>query len=245
MDTNNWRPTSGQGPVGGIGGGGGVGEPTMDAGDWRTELQPDARQRIVSKIMETLKRNLPVSGQEGLQELRKMAIRFEEKTFTAATSQGDYLRKMSLKLLPMETKSQNPPANSLPSNSAGNGNRPPDLGGIGGGGGVGEPTMDAGDWRTELQPDARQRIVSKIMDTLKRHLPVSSQEGLQELREMAISFEEKTFTAATSQGDYLRKISLKMLPMETKSQNPPANSLPSNSAGNGNRPPDLGKTIKD
>ncbi|KAG2723201.1 hypothetical protein I3760_02G159600 [Carya illinoinensis] len=77
--------------------------------------------------METLKRNLPVSGQEGLQELRKMAIRFEEKTFTAATSQGDYLRKMSLKLLPMETKSQNPPANSLPSNSAGNGNRPPDL----------------------------------------------------------------------------------------------------------------------
>ncbi|KAG6665421.1 hypothetical protein CIPAW_02G159800 [Carya illinoinensis] len=99
--------------------------------------------------------------------------------------------------------------------------------------------MDAGDWRTELQPDSRQRIVSKIMDTLKRHIPVSSQEGLQELREMTIRFEEKIFTAATSQGDYVRKISLKMLSMETKSWNPPANSLPSNTAVNGNRPPDL------
>ncbi|KAG2723181.1 hypothetical protein I3843_02G137400 [Carya illinoinensis] len=128
MDTNNWRPTSGQGPVGGIGGGGGVGEPTMDAGDWRTELQPEARQRIVSKIMDTLKRHLPVSGQEGLQELRKIAIRFEEKIFTAATSQGDYLRKISLKMLTMETKSQNPPVNSLPPNSTGNGNKPPDPG---------------------------------------------------------------------------------------------------------------------
>ncbi|XP_041000124.1 mediator of RNA polymerase II transcription subunit 15a-like isoform X3 [Juglans microcarpa x Juglans regia] len=128
MDTNNWRPTTGQGPVGGIGGGGGAGEPTMDAGDWRTELQPEARQRIVSKIMDTLKRHLPVSGQEGLQELRKIAIRFEEKIFTAATSQGDYLRKISLKMLTMETKSQNPPANSLPPNSTGNGNKPPDPG---------------------------------------------------------------------------------------------------------------------
>ncbi|KAG7992660.1 hypothetical protein I3843_02G137400 [Carya illinoinensis] len=100
----------------------------MDAGDWRTELQPEARQRIVSKIMDTLKRHLPVSGQEGLQELRKIAIRFEEKIFTAATSQGDYLRKISLKMLTMETKSQNPPVNSLPPNSTGNGNKPPDPG---------------------------------------------------------------------------------------------------------------------
>uniref|UniRef100_A0A7N2LPA0 Mediator complex subunit 15 KIX domain-containing protein n=1 Tax=Quercus lobata TaxID=97700 RepID=A0A7N2LPA0_QUELO len=55
------------------------------------------------------------------------------------------------------------------------------------------------------------------METLKRHLPVSSQEGLHELRKIAIKFEEKIYTAATSQSDYLRKISLKMLTMETKS----------------------------
>ncbi|KAF5453268.1 hypothetical protein F2P56_028183 [Juglans regia] len=128
MDTNNWRPTTGQGPVGGgIGGGREAGEPTMDAGDWRTGLPFDSRSRIVNKIMDTLKRHLPISGQEGLHELRKIATRFEEKIFTAATSQGDYLRKISIKMLTMEMKSQNPPANSLPSNSAGNGNRPPDL----------------------------------------------------------------------------------------------------------------------
>ena len=38
MDTNNWRPTA---PGG---------EPVMDMGDWRTQLQPDSRQRIVNKM---------------------------------------------------------------------------------------------------------------------------------------------------------------------------------------------------
>ncbi|XP_061981773.1 mediator of RNA polymerase II transcription subunit 15a-like isoform X2 [Populus nigra] len=94
----------------------------MDTGDWRTQLQPDSRQRIVNKIMETLKRHLPFSGQEGLQELKKIAIRFEEKIYTSATNQFDYLRKISLKMLTMETKSQN----TIP---AGNGNKPLDPGG--------------------------------------------------------------------------------------------------------------------
>ncbi|KAI3991468.1 hypothetical protein MKX01_019831 [Papaver californicum] len=43
----------------------------MDATDWRTQLQPDSRQSIVNKIMETLKRHLPISGPEGLKELYK------------------------------------------------------------------------------------------------------------------------------------------------------------------------------
>ncbi|KAJ0008360.1 hypothetical protein Pint_30220 [Pistacia integerrima] len=116
MDTNNWRPTS-QG-----------GEPVMDTGDWRNHLQPDSRQRIVNKIMDTLKRHLPFSGQEGLNELKKIAGRFEEKIYTAATSQSDYLRKISLKMLSMESKSQNPMPNSLPPNAAGNSNKLPDQG---------------------------------------------------------------------------------------------------------------------
>ncbi|KAM7511848.1 hypothetical protein LguiB_010723 [Lonicera macranthoides] len=37
MDSNNWRPTQG-------------GEPPMDTGDWRTQLQADSRHRIVNKI---------------------------------------------------------------------------------------------------------------------------------------------------------------------------------------------------
>lgn len=37
--------------------------------------------------MDTLKRHLPFSGQEGLQELMKIAVRFEGKIYDAATSQ--------------------------------------------------------------------------------------------------------------------------------------------------------------
>ena len=75
--------------------------------------------------MEPLKRHIPISGQEGLHELGKIAIRFKEKIYIAATSQSDYLRKLSLKMLTMETKSQNPIGNALPSNSAGNSNKSP------------------------------------------------------------------------------------------------------------------------
>ncbi|KAL6198629.1 hypothetical protein ACLB2K_028418 [Fragaria x ananassa] len=94
------------------------GEPAMDTGDWRCQLQADSRERIVNKIMETLKRHLPFSGQEGLAELKKIAVRFEGKIYAAATSQSDYLRTISLKMLTMESKSQNTVTSSLQSNSA-------------------------------------------------------------------------------------------------------------------------------
>uniref|UniRef100_A0A1D1XMC6 Mediator of RNA polymerase II transcription subunit 15 n=1 Tax=Anthurium amnicola TaxID=1678845 RepID=A0A1D1XMC6_9ARAE len=106
---SNWRP--GQGDASGM---------NMDpaaSGDWRQQLQPEARQRIVNKIMDTLQRCLPIYGQEGLGELRKIAQRFEEKTYTAATNQSDYLRKISLKMLTMEKETQNSGvANQMPSN---------------------------------------------------------------------------------------------------------------------------------
>ncbi|XP_048425413.1 mediator of RNA polymerase II transcription subunit 15a [Pyrus x bretschneideri] len=105
MDTNKWTPSQ-------------VGEAAMDAGDWRSQLQADSRQRIVNKIMDTLKRHLPFSGQDGLQELSKIAVRIEEKIYAAATSQSDYLRELSRKMLTMETESQNSMGNSLQSNSA-------------------------------------------------------------------------------------------------------------------------------
>ncbi|XP_022860703.1 mediator of RNA polymerase II transcription subunit 15a-like isoform X3 [Olea europaea var. sylvestris] len=69
-----------------------------DVADWRTGLDEDSRQRIVNKIIkimmlrvyrtETLKRHLPFSGEEGLREIKKIAIRFEEKTFASAISQS-------------------------------------------------------------------------------------------------------------------------------------------------------------
>ncbi|XP_047955267.1 mediator of RNA polymerase II transcription subunit 15a-like isoform X2 [Salvia hispanica] len=127
MDGNNWRTAQGQVQMPGqVIGGEAVPSGGMEGGDWRTQLQQDSRQRIVNKIMETLKRHLPFSGQEGLQELKKIAVRFEEKIYTAATSQSDYLRKISLKMLTMETKSQNPIANSLQPNAASNSKNPQD-----------------------------------------------------------------------------------------------------------------------
>ncbi|XP_049392323.1 mediator of RNA polymerase II transcription subunit 15a-like [Solanum stenotomum] len=71
--------------------------------------------------------------------------------------------------------------------------------------------MDSGDWRTQLLPDLRQRIGNMIMETLKKR---------QELKEIAVTFEEKIYSTATSQQDYLQKISSKMLIVETRrSQN--------------------------
>eukprot|EP00261_Vitis_vinifera_P039215 XP_019080458.1 PREDICTED: uncharacterized protein LOC104882203 isoform X2 [Vitis vinifera] len=65
--------------------------------------------------MDTLKRHLPISGPEGLNELRKIVERFEEKIYSTATSQ----------MLTMETKSFNATTNSLPSNSAGHNKKSP------------------------------------------------------------------------------------------------------------------------
>ena len=56
MDNNNWRPNPSQGPVVGGGGGGvgapggGGGEAAMDFLDWRSQVQPDSRRRIVNKM---------------------------------------------------------------------------------------------------------------------------------------------------------------------------------------------------
>ncbi|KAM7253956.1 hypothetical protein ACFE04_031638 [Oxalis oulophora] len=100
-----------------------------------------------------------------------------------------------------------------------------------------EPALDPNDWRSQLQANSRGRIVNKVIDTLKSHLP-SSQEGINELRKIAVRFEEKIYAGATSQSDYLRKISLKMLTMENRSQTNTAN--PTNSAGNINKPSDSG-----
>ncbi|CAM0947687.1 unnamed protein product [Alopecurus aequalis] len=95
MDAD-WRPTQVSDPV----------DPAAAAGgDWRAELQPQAR-RIVHKILETLKKHLQVSESEELDELQKIALRLEKEIYTAATDQSDYLRKISLKILSMETETQ-------------------------------------------------------------------------------------------------------------------------------------------
>ncbi|KAK1614189.1 hypothetical protein QYE76_019706 [Lolium multiflorum] len=123
MDAN-WRPTQGSGPA--SAGDGGVDPNAPAEGDWRAQLQPEARSRIVNKIMVTLKKHLPVSVPEGLNELQKIAERFEERIYNEAPDQSNYLRKISLKMLSMETKTQQAPGNAqvIPNqNNPGQGNQ--------------------------------------------------------------------------------------------------------------------------
>ncbi|KAM0029645.1 putative coactivator CBP, KIX domain superfamily, mediator complex subunit 15, KIX [Helianthus debilis subsp. tardiflorus] len=77
--------------------------------------------------------------------------------------------------------------------------------------------MESGDWRDQLQ---RQTFLCKIMDTLKRHLPFSKYERLQELKKIAERVEQEIYTVATNQSEYTRKICFMMLTMETRLQNP-------------------------
>ncbi|XP_050156703.1 mediator of RNA polymerase II transcription subunit 15a-like [Malus sylvestris] len=93
MDDNNQRPPEG-------------GEPSKEAGYWRSQLQLDSRRRIIAKITDTLKRHLPFSGLEGSREVEMIAVRFEQKIYAIASSQSYYLRKISLKMLALETKSR-------------------------------------------------------------------------------------------------------------------------------------------
>ncbi|XP_065868622.1 mediator of RNA polymerase II transcription subunit 15a-like [Euphorbia lathyris] len=94
----------------------------MDTNNWRTEMPPGSRERIVNKITEALKSYVPFSGQEVLEELKKISARFEEKIYTIAMDQPDYLRKISVKMVAMESKYQNTIPNSLPLNPSGNNN---------------------------------------------------------------------------------------------------------------------------
>ncbi|XP_076891726.1 uncharacterized protein LOC143543244 [Bidens hawaiensis] len=206
MDTCNWRPAQGTSNA-------------MEFGDCRAQLQ---RKRTVNKILDTLKKHLPFTEYERVQELRKTAERVEKEIYTAATSQSEYTRKICFMMLAMETRLQNP----IWSNSA-NSSVPLENGGH-----WQEEVyqkikdmkdlylLEAGDWRAQLQANSRENIRNKIMGTLKSHLPFSGDEGLRQLRKMAVRFEEKIYTAATSQSEYTRKICFMMLTMETRLQLP-------------------------
>ncbi|KAI3505707.1 hypothetical protein L1887_27894 [Cichorium endivia] len=152
--------------------------------------------------MDAMKIHNQVSGYEGFQELKKIAMSIEKKVHIAATSQSDYMRKICFKILTIETRSQNPvpEANSvIPLDPV-----------------IRDSSMESVDWRVQLQADSRQRIVNKIIDTLKRHIPYTGHEGLQELEKIAVKFEDRVYIAATSQSAYLREISLKMIAVETR-----------------------------
>ncbi|KAJ0103233.1 hypothetical protein Patl1_03923 [Pistacia atlantica] len=199
---------------------------------------------FILRSMDTLKKQHPFSGLEGLNGLKKIAERLEEKIHTTATSQTDYLRKISLKMCSIDSKSQNPKSNSLPSNTAGNSNNPQNKEGLSGLKEIAERLED------KIYTGAISQMCSmdsKSQNPMSNSLPSnttgnsnnpSDKEGFNGLKEITERLENKIYIAATSQTDYLQKISLKMCSMDSKSQNPMSNSLPSNTAGNSNNPPD-------
>ncbi|CAH1427603.1 unnamed protein product [Lactuca virosa] len=193
--------------------------------------------------MDTLKRHPRFSAYEGLYEFEKIAERFEEKIYAAATSQADYLRKIALKMLPMETQSQNtmPESNSVANSvnlSKGSqvmqqlniqGQSPPirvpfnhhqhqgqQLLTHTGMQAIYDSSMESSDWRGS----AASRFTTKDRKQNVGMFRFLEMRGYRNLRKKAEMFEDNICTAATCQSDYLRKISLKMLTMETRSQNP-------------------------
>ncbi|XP_033129236.1 mediator of RNA polymerase II transcription subunit 15a isoform X5 [Brassica rapa] len=166
-------------------------ESAVDTGDWRAQLPPATRKMIVNNITDTLVKHH--SGTERSNERRGFAARLEENIFNSADHQIDYLRQISAKISLLAA------SNSLPL----------DLGHLG---------INRGDWRTQHPPGSRQKNVNKLLETLKKHIPYSGKEGIEELMRVAVSFEELIFNTATSQVDYLSKISSRMQSMEEGSE---------------------------
>ncbi|MED6208255.1 hypothetical protein PIB30_043376 [Stylosanthes scabra] len=184
----------------------------MDAAtsNWRNQLEPQTRKLLLQHIITKLKfGHLPGDYDDDL-ELRKIAQSIEQKSYAGATTQADYFDKIASKILLLEKARER-------------------------------------EWRYQLRPDSRQRIVNKIpVDTPSnkqllwhniRHLasirckalgllkevriyyplfPKKTIHKGSQLRRIAQCFEEKIFTIASNQSDYLRKISLKMLTIETR-----------------------------
>ncbi|KAF3585259.1 hypothetical protein F2Q69_00026815 [Brassica cretica] len=176
-----------------------MGNLAINTVDWRTLHPPASRQKNVNTLLETLKKHVPYSGQEGIEELMRIAVSFEELIFNTAKNQEHLMDNNNWRL-------------SIPNGES--------------------AAMNNGEWRKQLPPDSRQKIVNKIMETLSRHLPNSGPEGINDLRRIAARFEEKIFSCAVNQTDYLRKISMKMLTMETKSQNAAGSSSTTPDANN-------------
>lgn len=184
---------------------------TTNNNNWRNELSYDSRQKIINKIMDTLHRHMPFTGPDGMHELKKIALRFEEKNYRIAVDQQDYLRKISLKMLSLRNHVFRD-GNSLAGGSSSSNQKPVDPGEHMRSAMDSASTMTTNNnWRNELSQDYRQKIINKMVEILQKHMPFTGPDGKNELTKISLRCEEKIFAAAVDQKDYLRKIFLKML----------------------------------
>ncbi|CAH8322042.1 unnamed protein product [Eruca vesicaria subsp. sativa] len=129
-----------------------------------------SRERIVNKITEQLQKHLPYSTPE---EIRRIAVKFEEKLFSSVVNQTGYLRSISMKMLTVETKYQTTVVSSsfsLPFPGAYN-SLPLNLGCHKmriEGPFKAEPAVNKSDWRTCLPPDSRKNNANKNKELTQR-----------------------------------------------------------------------------
>ncbi|KAH0681075.1 hypothetical protein KY284_022160 [Solanum tuberosum] len=78
--------------------------------------------------------------------------------------------------------------------------------------------IESGYWWNLIPSGGRQRNVDTMTEILTRHTPVFEQEEVLRLQNIALQFEEEIYNIATSNEDYMRKISLKTRTLEANSQ---------------------------
>ncbi|XP_049391709.1 uncharacterized protein LOC125856211 [Solanum stenotomum] len=78
----------------------------IESGYWWNLIPSGGRQRNVDTMTEILTRHTPVFEQEEVLRLQKIALQFEEEIYNIATSNEDYMRKISLKTRTLEANSQ-------------------------------------------------------------------------------------------------------------------------------------------
>ncbi|KAL6639977.1 hypothetical protein ACP70R_022287 [Stipagrostis hirtigluma subsp. patula] len=93
-----------------------------DGGDggWRAQLAVEARQRIVARISENMKKSVQADLTDGLIDLQRVAARLESRAYFVARNLSEYLRRISLRMLSFESESPfllvpRPPQLALPS----------------------------------------------------------------------------------------------------------------------------------
>ncbi|OMO54455.1 putative transcription cofactor [Corchorus capsularis] len=86
----------------------------MDTVDWRSQLSLDNRRKIMTLLFQKLEKTIPISGQRGLIELKKLAIKLEHKIFADSTSKPDYLKRISDNVRGIQIKMKKTGNNSEP-----------------------------------------------------------------------------------------------------------------------------------
>ncbi|KAG2261244.1 hypothetical protein Bca52824_068323 [Brassica carinata] len=110
--TSNWKPNQQ----------GGDSLASNNANDWRSQLEPDVRKKVILAIVEKLKIYYPTRHPN---ELKNTALLFEGKIHGVATDKDDYIRKIKGNLMNFDRKFRTLQSSNVQSGSSVNGTNTP------------------------------------------------------------------------------------------------------------------------